>query len=160
MRSLIRSLCLSLEYSMDLKLLIKHHLEFLSLKGGYTCSSESTLVKKPHCWKSHVTAQIYLLFCDKQYIHNDMSCDTWFPTSVNSDEPVQLPFKLRNIKWWSVGSLTLNRIFKRQAKALIRLPVWAGWSEALMVAHTTLLEIPCSRSYLFYSNKVFIDFKC
>ena len=28
-----------------------HHLEFLSLLGGYTGSSESTLVKMPHCWK-------------------------------------------------------------------------------------------------------------
>ena len=46
---------------MIVKLLTKHHLEFLSLKGSYTCSSESTLVKMPHCWKSHVTAQIILI---------------------------------------------------------------------------------------------------
>ena len=32
---------------------------FLSLKRGCTGSSESTLVKMPHCWKSHVTAQLY-----------------------------------------------------------------------------------------------------
>ena len=43
---------------MIVKLLTEHHLEFLSLKGGCTCSSESTLVKMPHCWKSHVTAQL------------------------------------------------------------------------------------------------------
>ena len=43
---------------MTLKLLTEHHLEFLSFKGGCTGSSESTLVKMPHCWKSHVTAQI------------------------------------------------------------------------------------------------------
>ena len=42
----------------------KHHLEFLSLKGGCTDSSESTLVKMQHCWKSHVAAQIFLL-CHK-----------------------------------------------------------------------------------------------
>ena len=41
---------------MIVKLLAEHHLEFLSLKGGSTCSSESTLVKMPHCWKSHATA--------------------------------------------------------------------------------------------------------
>ena len=41
---------------MSVKLPIKHILEFLSLKGGCTGSSESTLVKMPHCWKSHVTA--------------------------------------------------------------------------------------------------------
>ena len=42
---------------MSVKLLTKHHLEFLSLKGGCTGSSESTLVKIPHCWKSCVAAQ-------------------------------------------------------------------------------------------------------
>ena len=41
---------------MTVKLLIEHHLEFLSLKGGCTGSSESTHVKIPHCWKSHATA--------------------------------------------------------------------------------------------------------
>ena len=48
---------------MTIKLLTELNLEFLSLKGGCTSSSESTLVKMPHCWKSHVVAQIssYLL---------------------------------------------------------------------------------------------------
>ena len=45
-------LCKSLEYSINFKLLTEHHLEFLRLKGGCTCSSESILVKMPHCWKS------------------------------------------------------------------------------------------------------------
>ena len=56
-----QSLCLSLEYSMSVKLLTEHHLEFLSLKGGCTGSSESTLVKMPHCWKSLVAAHINLV---------------------------------------------------------------------------------------------------
>ena len=43
---------------MSVKLLTEHHLEFLGLRGGYVCSSESTLVKMPHCLKSHVTAQM------------------------------------------------------------------------------------------------------
>ena len=43
---------------MTVKLLTEHNLEFLSLKGGCTDSSESTLVKMPHCWKSHVTAHL------------------------------------------------------------------------------------------------------
>ena len=55
-----QSLCLSLEYSMIVKLLTEQHLQFLSLKGGCTGSSESTLVKMPHCWKLHVTAHIVL----------------------------------------------------------------------------------------------------
>ena len=44
---------------MTIELLTEHSLEFLSLKGGCAGSSESTLVKMPHCWKSHVAAQIY-----------------------------------------------------------------------------------------------------
>ena len=43
---------------MSVKLLPEHHLEFLSLKGGCKGSSESTLVKMPHCWNSHVTAHL------------------------------------------------------------------------------------------------------
>ena len=37
---------------MSVKLLTEHHLEFLSLKGGCTGLSESTLIKMPHGWKS------------------------------------------------------------------------------------------------------------
>ena len=51
---------LMLEYSVIVKLLTEHLLEFLSLKGGCTGSSESTHVKMPHCWKSHATAHILL----------------------------------------------------------------------------------------------------
>ena len=53
-----QSLCLSLEFSMSVKLLTEHHLEFLSLKRGCTGLSESTLVKMPNCMKSRVTAQL------------------------------------------------------------------------------------------------------
>ena len=56
-----QSHCWSLEYTMSVKLLTEHYLEFLSLKRGCTGSSESTLVKMPRCWKSHVVAQICLL---------------------------------------------------------------------------------------------------
>ena len=54
-----QSLCLSLDYSMIIKLLTEHHLEFLSLKRGCRGSSESTHVKLPHCWKPGVMAHIY-----------------------------------------------------------------------------------------------------
>ena len=53
-----QSLCESLEYSMSVKLLTEHHLEFLSSKGCCTDSSEYTPVKMPHCWKSHVRAYL------------------------------------------------------------------------------------------------------
>ena len=55
-----QSLCSSLEYSMSIKLLTEHLLEALSLKGGFTGSAESTRVKMPHCWKSHVAAHLIL----------------------------------------------------------------------------------------------------
>ena len=43
---------------MTVKLLTEHNLEFLSLTGGCTRSSEATLFKMPHCWKSYVVAHI------------------------------------------------------------------------------------------------------
>ena len=51
---------------MSVKLLTEHRLEFVSLKGGCTGSSESTLVKMPHYWKSQVAAQfmVYWLRAD------------------------------------------------------------------------------------------------
>ena len=38
---------------MSAKLLAEHRLEFVSLKGGCTGLSESTLVKMPHCVAAH-----------------------------------------------------------------------------------------------------------
>ena len=46
---------------MSVKLLTEHHLGFLSLKLDRTGSSESTLVKMPHCWTSHVAAHLLLV---------------------------------------------------------------------------------------------------
>ena len=43
---------------MSVKLLTEHYLMFLRLKGGCTGSSESTLVKISHYWKSHVVAHM------------------------------------------------------------------------------------------------------
>ena len=56
-----QSLCLSLEYSMTVKLQTEHHLGFLSLKRGCTGSTESTLVKMSNCWKSHDMAHMSVL---------------------------------------------------------------------------------------------------
>ena len=72
-----------------------------------------------------------------------MRCLTW----IDADEPVQPPLKLRNSKCCSVSS----RIFKRLAKALIRLRVCPVWSEPLLVVHTTLLEISCRGSNCFWA---------
>ena len=43
---------------MIVKLQVEHHLELLSLKGGYRGSSASTLVKMSNCWKSHAGAHL------------------------------------------------------------------------------------------------------
>ena len=45
---------------MSVKLLTEHDLEFLSLKGVCTGSSEAILVKMAHCLKSHVAAHMYM----------------------------------------------------------------------------------------------------
>ena len=79
-------LCSSLEYSLTVKLLTEHHLEFLSLKRGCTSSCESTLVKMPHCWKSHVTAQI----C---YLMPGITFDFWYPQI----DPFMSPMSLDSI---------------------------------------------------------------
>ena len=74
----------------------------------------------------------------------------WFPTMWHFDmcrlgQALQPPFKLRNSN---------HRIFKRLAKALIRLRLCAGCSEALLVVQTTLLEISCCDSFLSNSRKL------
>ena len=43
---------------MIVKLLTEHLLDFLILRGGYTGSSESTLVKMSYCWKFRVVAHL------------------------------------------------------------------------------------------------------
>ena len=43
---------------MTVKLLAEQNLEFLSLKGGCTGSSDYIHVKVPHCWKSHVATHV------------------------------------------------------------------------------------------------------
>ena len=70
-------LCLSLAYSISVTLLTEQHLEFLSLKGGCTGLYESTLVKMPHWWKSHVMAHLYIKLHEKSYgADKIISCQT------------------------------------------------------------------------------------
>ena len=52
---------------MIVRLLTEHHLECLSLKEGGTGSSESTLVKMSHYWKSHVTAQLLSFYAAENH---------------------------------------------------------------------------------------------
>ena len=64
---------------MTVKLLTEQHFEFPSLKRSCTCSSDSTLVKMPHCWELHVAAQIILA---KQKV------STSFKVSCSNEQPV------------------------------------------------------------------------
>ena len=70
---------------MCVKLLTEHPLEFLSLKGGYRGSSESKHCKMPHCWKSHVTADMHLSW-KKNSVHGIQQ--NWRPRkkSINKVE--------------------------------------------------------------------------
>ena len=87
MHSLIRAFASRFEYSMSVKLLTEHRLEFVSLKGGCTGSSESTLVKMPHCWKSYVAAQfmIYIGF-EPMYVRRYAGYINISKKSTNSDK--------------------------------------------------------------------------
>ena len=64
-------------------------------------------------------------------------------TSVDSDEPVQPPFKLRNSKCCSISSLTVVECSADWQR------LWSGWSEPLLIVHTPLLEISGRGSITF-----------
>ena len=66
---------------MVVKLLTENYLEFLSLIEGCTGSSEPTLAKLPHCWKSHATAH-NILVCDGSYLHKRAGVDMIFSRIV------------------------------------------------------------------------------
>ena len=89
-----QSLCKSLEYSIIVKLLTEHHLEFLSLTGGCRGSSESTLVKMPHCWKSHLHVLVVIMLkCLKRDVlstfgpRREKTCLRWFASHIGVDQP-------------------------------------------------------------------------
>ena len=69
-------------------------------------------------------------------------------------DPLPPPLWIRTWAMWNLGTnlcglllrletpnANLSIVFKRLAKALIRLRICAGWSKPLVLAHTTLLEI-------------------
>ena len=92
-----QSLCYSLDYSISIKLLTEHHLEFLSLKGGCTDSSQSTLDKIPHCWNLMSRLKLFTgmlsINSNKKRnmpIHLDLLCviqHTSFNFTINSTVP-------------------------------------------------------------------------
>ena len=80
-----QSICLSLEYSISVKLPTGHHLIFLSITGGCTGSSESTLVKIPHCWRSHVAANMYFSFINTSVWHENSNRRVQIHPSMHSN---------------------------------------------------------------------------
>ena len=90
-----------------------------------------------------------------------MSRDTWLPTIWHFDKrrPRRArvaPSQAQKRKMISSQQLNTHIIFRRQAKALIRLRVCIGRSEALLVAHTKLSEISCTGSYDKKSQRLII----
>ena len=75
---------------MIVKLLTEHHLEFPSLKGGCTGSSECRHVKTPHCWKSHELAH----FCFQ--VENDVTSRRKAMTMKTEHNTKEEQFKFTN----------------------------------------------------------------
>ena len=98
---------------MSVKLLTQQHLEFMSLKGGCTGSSESTLVKMPHCWQSCVAAHMLL------YGHG------YNGVVINENFATTLPQKHANDLSISIlTSLCFNYLFGYlMTSILIKLPI-------------------------------------
>ena len=97
---------------MSVKLLTEHHLEFLSLKGVCSGSSESTHVKIPHCWKSHAAAQIVLVSKFVKYVPNVYTALLLPPAtgSNNHTSPRQTPSNLDiNKKNWVIEHISLHK---------------------------------------------------
>ena len=61
---------------MSVKLLTEHHLEFQSLKGGCIGSSESTLVKIPHCYRNHMSGLIVVVGTQKNRLDETVLLST------------------------------------------------------------------------------------
>ena len=104
-----QSLCQLLEYSMSVKLLNEHNLEFLSRTGDCTGSSESTLVKMPHCWKSRVMAQlvykhIISWLCatsvDPDTVNVQCFCSFW--SSLLKNASLTMKHYLLLLRHWSI----------------------------------------------------------
>ena len=115
-----QSLCQSLEYSMNVKQLTEHLLEFLSLKGGCTGSSESTLVKMPHCWKSHVTAHFRITVFNLISTHAPPTAhQVLFGLSMLYEPLISSQSSLL------ISSLTLNALIASKSSAeMFKKPLW------------------------------------
>ena len=93
---------------MSVKLLTEHHLEFLSLTGGYRGSSESTHVKMSNCWKSHAAAR----YCDWNTIPESVfsfakiakDCVTKLTSLIRAKTNFPKPVLLNACQFWYFSS--------------------------------------------------------
>ena len=89
---------------MTVTLPTEHHFEFLRFKGGCTCSSESTLVKMPHCWKSCGAAHILIfdepkqIFMAKMQVVHKYHCYSG-PVTLDSSAESKINFVISQPKY-------------------------------------------------------------
>ena len=92
----------------------------------YCCQATTAVYQLPSCphyttnwkkWKDSICWKMYVRWRSIRKLKTSTENDKWavtcdfqqsgILTSVDSDEPLQPAFKLRNLKWCSVSSLTL-----------------------------------------------------
>ena len=78
---------------MTVKLLTELYLEFLSVKGGCTGSSESIHVKMPHCWKSNVAAQLFA-FWKRCFLKTSVSNGIIYTKYTQNPHIIEPPFNI------------------------------------------------------------------
>ena len=95
---------------MSLRLLAEHHLEFLSLRGGCTGASESTHVKMPHFWKSHVTAHllsVILHFSANVPENSNINHKVITVSATDLDDPAS-PSKYGEVRYSIISKLVIQ----------------------------------------------------
>ena len=121
---------------MPNKLLTEHHLEFLSLNGGCTGSSESILVKMPHFWKSHAAAHISL----QMHVFKYHYVTTSHTTTSKTHTQLVIRFlrcSIRNHHYILVPLAQYGRsLHGRWMKQIFRKLTWAICTTQVKIFHT------------------------
>ena len=121
---------------MSVKLLTEYHLEFPSLKGGCTCLYESTLVKMPQCWKSHVKA--HSLWCALKVSPWDASYE--YPQSM---------------LYWEILALCIYNLFIVLINSIMRLLRAYGWKHIIWLLWYQLVYFNLEM-FLIFSTQTFV----